>query len=96
MVSLTAIEEALDGAFPQYGLRFSIAVVALPDAQRGERLIAASNEPRLALEDVRAVIRSKGLGNLCVPRELRTVKEIPKLGTGKVNHRELAQLIEEE
>ena len=30
-----------------------------------------------------------GLANLCAPRELKVVKEIPKPGTGKVNHREL-------
>jgi len=93
MVSLTAIEDALAGAFPQYGLRCQLAVVAVPDEDKGERLIAVSNEPRLQLDDLRAVIKGKGFSNLCVPRELRHVKEIPKLGTGKVNHRELiAQL----
>ena len=39
----------------------------------------------------RAAIKAKGLTNLCVPREVVPVKEIPKLGTGKVNHRELAK-----
>lgn len=93
MVSLTAIEDALAGAFPQFGLRCQLAVVAVPDEDKGERLIAVSNEPKLQLEDLRAVIKGKGFSNLCVPRELRAVKEIPKLGTGKVNHRELiAQL----
>jgi acyl-coenzyme A synthetase/AMP-(fatty) acid ligase len=29
-----------------------------------------------------------------VPREIKVVKEIPKLGTGKVNHRELQKLLE--
>lgn len=93
MVSLTAVEDALAGAFPQYGLRFEVAVVAVPDTDKGEKLIAIANEPRLAIDEIRAVIKAKGLTNLCVPREVRTVREIPKLGTGKVNHRELlAQL----
>ncbi|MCU0772184.1 MAG: AMP-binding protein [Verrucomicrobia bacterium] len=94
MVSLTSVEEALDGAFPQYGLRFTVAVVARPDPDKGERLIAVSNEPRLTLDEVRAAIKAKGLSNLAVPREIQTVKEIPKLGTGKINHRELARLVE--
>lgn len=94
MVSLTAVEEALDGAFPQYGLRFAVAVIAKPDPDKGERLIAVSNEPRLTIEELRSVIKGKGLANLAVPREIRTVKEIPKLGTGKINHRELAKLID--
>ncbi len=93
MVSLTAVEDALAGAFPDYGQRCQIAVVAVPDVDKGERLVAASNEARLRLEDLRAVLKARGFSNLCVPRELRFVKEIPKLGTGKVNHRELATLL---
>jgi acyl-[acyl-carrier-protein]-phospholipid O-acyltransferase/long-chain-fatty-acid--[acyl-carrier-protein] ligase len=93
MISLTAVEDALAGAFPQFGLRCQVAVVAVPDEEKGERLIAAANEPRLELADLRNVIKSKGFSNLCVPRELRIVKEIPKLGTGKVNHRELITLL---
>jgi acyl-[acyl-carrier-protein]-phospholipid O-acyltransferase/long-chain-fatty-acid--[acyl-carrier-protein] ligase len=74
-------------------LRFAIAVVAKPDEDKGERLIAVSNEPRLTLDEIRAAIKTAGLSNLAVPRELKFVNEIPKLGTGKVNHRELTQLI---
>jgi acyl-[acyl-carrier-protein]-phospholipid O-acyltransferase/long-chain-fatty-acid--[acyl-carrier-protein] ligase len=93
MVSLTAVEEALAGAFPHYGLRFAVAVVARPDEDKGERLIAVSNEPKLSLDEVRAAIKAKGLSNLAVPREIKVVREIPKLGTGKVNHRELEKII---
>ncbi len=93
MVSLTAVEDALAGAFPQYGLRCQIAVVTRPDEGRGEALIAVTNEAKLQLDEIRAAIKAKGLGNLCVPREIKVVREIPKLGTGKVNHRELAKLI---
>ena len=37
MVSLAAVEDALAGAFPQYGLRFAVAVVARPDAAQRAR-----------------------------------------------------------
>ncbi len=96
MVSLTAAEEALAGAFPQYGMRFQVAVLARPDPQRGEALIAVANDQRLNLEEVRAAIRAAGLSNLYVPREVKFLRDIPKLGTGKVNHRELQRLIAEE
>ena len=96
MVSLTAAEEALAGAFPQYGLRLQIAILARPDADRGEVLIAVSNEPKLQLEQIRAAIKSKGLSNLYLPKELKYMRDIPKLGTGKVNHRELQQTILED
>jgi acyl-[acyl-carrier-protein]-phospholipid O-acyltransferase / long-chain-fatty-acid--[acyl-carrier-protein] ligase len=95
MVSLTAVEEALAGAFPQYGLRYQLAVVTRPDADKGEVLIAACNEPKLQLDEIRAVLKAKGLSNLSVPREIRYVREIPKLGTGKTDHRALTkQLLE--
>jgi acyl-[acyl-carrier-protein]-phospholipid O-acyltransferase / long-chain-fatty-acid--[acyl-carrier-protein] ligase len=93
MVSLGAVEDALAGAFPHYGLRCQVAIIAQPDADKGEKLIAVSNEPRLKLDEIRAVLRVKGLPNLGFPRELRFVRDIPKLGTGKVNHRELKRMI---
>ncbi len=95
MVSLTAAEEALAGAFPQYGLRFQMAVLARPDAERGEMLIAVANDSRAQLEEVRAAIRAKGLSNLYVPREIQHVRDIPKLGTGKVDHRQLQKILAE-
>jgi acyl-[acyl-carrier-protein]-phospholipid O-acyltransferase / long-chain-fatty-acid--[acyl-carrier-protein] ligase len=94
MVSLTAVEDALAGAFPQYGLRCQVAVLALPDEDKGERLIAISNEQRLTLEEVRTALRARGLPNLCAPREVKYFREIPRLGTGKVNHRELQKQVE--
>jgi acyl-[acyl-carrier-protein]-phospholipid O-acyltransferase/long-chain-fatty-acid--[acyl-carrier-protein] ligase len=93
MVSLAAVEEALAGAFPQYGLRFAVAVVARPDAARGEKLIAVTNEPRLSLQEVRAAIQAHGLNNLAVPREIKVLHDLPRLGTGKINHRELEKIV---
>jgi acyl-[acyl-carrier-protein]-phospholipid O-acyltransferase/long-chain-fatty-acid--[acyl-carrier-protein] ligase len=95
MVSLTAVEDALAGAFPNYGLRCQVAVVTRPDENKGEVLIAVTNEPKLTLDEIRDAIKAKGLTNLCVPRELKVVREIPKLGTGKVNHRALQALLKE-
>lgn len=56
MVSLTAVENALAGAFPQYGLRCQVAVIARPDEGKGEALIAVTNEPKLRLDEIRAAI----------------------------------------
>ena len=95
MVSLAAAEEALDGAFPRHGLRCQVAVLARPDSDRGETLMAVCNEPKLQLDEIRAAIKAKGLSNLYVPREIKYVRDIPKLGTGKVNHRELQKIISE-
>ena len=93
MVSLTAVEDALAGAFPQYGLRCQVAVVSRPDEEKGEALVAVTNEPKLSLDEIRTAIKGRGMTNLCVPREVKIVREIPKLGTGKVNHRELQKML---
>jgi len=93
MVSLAAVEDILADAFPQYGLKFAVAVIARPDAARGERLVAVTNEPRLTLEEVRAAIHARGLGNLAVPREIKVLHNLPRLGTGKVNHREVERTV---
>lgn len=93
MVSLTAVEDGLAGAFPHYGLRLQVAVVSVPCADKGEMLIAVTNESRLKLEEVRAALRARGLPNLAIPREVRFLREIPKLGTGKVDHRALTRLL---
>jgi acyl-[acyl-carrier-protein]-phospholipid O-acyltransferase/long-chain-fatty-acid--[acyl-carrier-protein] ligase len=92
MVSLTAVEEALAGAFPAYGLHFSAAVLSKPDESKGERLIAVTNEPKLTLDEVRNAIRARGLSNLAAPRELKVMAELPRLGTGKINYRELEKM----
>jgi acyl-[acyl-carrier-protein]-phospholipid O-acyltransferase/long-chain-fatty-acid--[acyl-carrier-protein] ligase len=93
MVSLTAVEDVLASAFPNYGLKFAIAVVAKTDEGKGEKLIAATNEARLTIDEVRTAIRNRGLSNLAVPREIKVVHEIPRLGTGKINHRELEKIV---
>jgi len=58
--------------------------------------VLATNEPKLTLDQVREVIRSKGLSNLAVPREIRHIHNLPILGSGKVNYRELDNLLKKQ
>ena len=94
VVSLSAAEDALAGAFTKYGLRCQIAIITRPDEGKGEVLIAGTNEPKLTLDEIREATKAKGLTNLSMPREIKMVKEIPKLGTGKVDYRGLQALME--
>ena len=93
MVSLAAVEDALAGAFPHYGLRCQVVVITRPEESKGDVLLAVTNEPKLTLDEIRHVIQAKGLTNLSVPHEIKVIPEIPKLGTGKVNYRELQTLL---
>lgn len=93
MVSLTALEDSLSAAFPQYGLRFALAIITRPDERKGERIVAVVTEPKLTLSQVQEVVRQKGFSNLALPREIKVLHELPRLGTGKINHRELEKLV---
>jgi acyl-[acyl-carrier-protein]-phospholipid O-acyltransferase/long-chain-fatty-acid--[acyl-carrier-protein] ligase len=93
MVSLAAVEAALAGAFPQFSPRLQVAVLARPDPERGESLVAVADEPRLKLAELRAAIHAKGLGNLCFPRALIVVSKLPILGTGKIDYPALEILV---
>jgi acyl-[acyl-carrier-protein]-phospholipid O-acyltransferase/long-chain-fatty-acid--[acyl-carrier-protein] ligase len=94
MISLAAVEDALAAGFSQYGLRFGVAVIAKPDDVKGEKLIAVTNEPKLTLEAVRETLRARGLSNLAMPREIKLVDELPRLGTGKIDLRELESMFQ--
>ena len=71
-------------------MRCQVAVIAKPDEDKGEKLIAVSNEQKLSLDEIRAAIKAKGLTNLCVPREVKFVREISGDRAQRVPH-EFAQ-----
>jgi acyl-[acyl-carrier-protein]-phospholipid O-acyltransferase / long-chain-fatty-acid--[acyl-carrier-protein] ligase len=96
MISLAAVEDALAGAFPHHNSHCEVAVLSRPDPGKGEALVAVTNESQLQLDEIRAALRGKGWPNLAVPRELKVLDEIPKLGSGKVNYRALTALFAEE
>jgi acyl-[acyl-carrier-protein]-phospholipid O-acyltransferase/long-chain-fatty-acid--[acyl-carrier-protein] ligase len=93
MVSLTAVEDALASLSPRFGPKCEIAVIARPDADKGELLVAVTNEPRVQLGDLRGALKEAGLTNLAAPREIRVVTAIPKLGSGKTDYRRLSAVL---
>ena len=93
MVSLTAIEESLAGHFEQHGFRTEVAIIAEPDPRKGEKLIAITNHADVTIEAIRESIQEAGHPNICVPRELKFVPTIPKLGSGKTDYRLLQEAI---
>jgi acyl-[acyl-carrier-protein]-phospholipid O-acyltransferase/long-chain-fatty-acid--[acyl-carrier-protein] ligase len=92
MISLTAVEEALAGFF---GEMRDLAVMAVADELKGERLVLVTNVRGADLREVREVLREKGYSDLTFPREIIYMKELPKLGTGKPDYVKLKELIDE-
>lgn len=93
MVSLTAVEDVINNYLkPQFPEDFQLAVVAVPDASKGEKIIAYANSHNLEPQHLRDAILKAGLNNLSIPREIRFIEEIPTLGTGKLDHKSLATI----
>jgi acyl-[acyl-carrier-protein]-phospholipid O-acyltransferase/long-chain-fatty-acid--[acyl-carrier-protein] ligase len=90
MVPHLKIEEAML-KIPGVG---NAAVVAVPDADRGERLFGLyiSEEP-VGSDQVWKGLSESGLPKLWIPkaRDLRRVDELPTLATGKLDMRQLKQ-----
>ena len=82
MVPLGAVEDFVARVWPTA----THAVVAVPDAKRGEQLVliteyAQANRPSLA-----SAARDAGIPEIFVPRSIVPVAKVPILGTGKVDY----------
>lgn len=89
MVSLSAAEELATVAWP--GVRH--AVIALPDPQKGEQLVLATEYETANRQALLAAAKKAGMTELCVPRRINVVKPLPLLGTGKVDYGQLTNLL---
>lgn len=81
MVSLAAVEELASELWPAK----PIAVAALPDARKGERLVMLTSEAGATRETFGQFARSKGANELMVPGEIYVIDAVPLLGSGKVD-----------
>ena len=74
-----------------------LAVTALPDAKRGERLVVIHTGMKTPPEDLCRRLTSRGIPNLWLPSADAFVRvdELPILGSGKLDLRRLRQLAEE-
>ncbi len=74
----------------------TIAIVGVPDKQKGEALVLLScvhqNQLTVALDDIRSHLVDSGLPRLWSPREIIPVEAIPMLPTGKMDLKGCQQL----
>jgi acyl-[acyl-carrier-protein]-phospholipid O-acyltransferase/long-chain-fatty-acid--[acyl-carrier-protein] ligase len=75
-----------------------VAVTAIPDARKGERLIVIHTRLDRPASQLCEALREQGLPNLFIPSEdsFCEVTTIPLLGTGKLDLRKLKQLAEQQ
>jgi acyl-[acyl-carrier-protein]-phospholipid O-acyltransferase/long-chain-fatty-acid--[acyl-carrier-protein] ligase len=84
MVSLGLVESEVSKIL---GENDQIAVAALPDEKKGEKLVLLL-EGEMEVEVLQVKIKELGLNPLFVPSEYYKVEELPKLGTGKADFKE--------
>ena len=82
MVSLAAVEVLAARLWPEY----HHAAVALPDQKKGEQIVLVTSFSGATREKLLEYARAEGVGELGIPRVIRTVKSLPLLGTGKVDY----------
>jgi len=82
MISLAAVEEAVNQLWPQH----IHAIIARPDARRGEELILFTIFKDADKSALISFWKEQGLSKLSLPRILRILPSLPLLGSGKVNY----------
>jgi acyl-[acyl-carrier-protein]-phospholipid O-acyltransferase/long-chain-fatty-acid--[acyl-carrier-protein] ligase len=82
MVSLTAAETLVGSLWPND----QHAVVRVPDARKGERLILVTTRVGADMAALLAHARDRGVPEIMVPRALLLVPAMPLLPAGKVDY----------
>jgi acyl-[acyl-carrier-protein]-phospholipid O-acyltransferase / long-chain-fatty-acid--[acyl-carrier-protein] ligase len=67
--------------------------MTVADETKGEKLIIVTNNPAVGMKTVREVLRAKGFSDLAVPRGVRFMEDLPKLGTGKIDYIKLKGML---
>ncbi len=82
MVSLAVVENCASAIWPDN----MHAAAALPDPRKGEQIILLSDAEEANRGDILAWAQNHGVPEISVPKRIYHVKEIPVLGTGKLDY----------
>lgn len=82
MVSLLAVEDVVLAASPEH----AHAAVAVGDARKGEQIILYSEDRALTRDRLLPALRTQGLTELYMPRQVFYMETLPRLGNGKIDY----------
>jgi acyl-[acyl-carrier-protein]-phospholipid O-acyltransferase/long-chain-fatty-acid--[acyl-carrier-protein] ligase len=91
MVSLVIAESLAQEVWPDA----EVAVVSVPDARKGERLVLVTSVADATPRAMLARARERGVAEIMVPRDVVVVSKLPLLGTGKVDYPAVQRLVAE-
>ena len=92
MISLAAVEMLAAELWPNY----NSAVVAVPDARKGERLVLVTDKHGATRADFQAYARSKHAAELMFPSEIIAMEKLPLLGSGKPDLQTIQKFVNEQ
>ncbi|HEB78295.1 MAG TPA: acyl-[ACP]--phospholipid O-acyltransferase, partial [Methylothermaceae bacterium] len=85
MVPLNAVESLAVQVWPDH----RHGAVTIADGRRGEAVILVSEHPQASLEALQAAARRQGMPELWLPRRIVHLRQLPLLGSGKVDYEAL-------
>lgn len=91
MVSLTSVETMVSSVYPDE----SHAVVAIPDARKGEQLILVTTYKKAERKDLSVYASENGISELSVPKTIIVVDSVPVLGSGKTDYTGVSNIVAE-
>lgn len=89
MISLTAVEAHVNTTWPD----LSHAVVAVPDDKKGERLVLVTEKNEPDRSELLSAGKKAGLGEIMIPRLILKIKQLPLMGTGKIDYVGIAEYV---
>ena len=92
MISFAAVEALAGDLWPDS----LSAVVSVPDARKGERLLLYTNRKDASRSEFMAFARQRHVSELMIPAEVIFMEKLPMLGSGKVDLVTLARTAKEE
>lgn len=92
MVSLTIAETLAKKAYPEA----DHAVVAIPDAKKGEQLVLVTTDKAVEKSALSAQANKDGVTELGVPKNIMHMEKLPVLGTGKTDYVTLQKHVDAE
>ena len=90
MVSLAAVEALAAELWPGV----ASAAASLPDGRKGERVVLLTEQPGATRAAFSAHARGRGGAELMVPAEVRVVRAVPLLGSGKTDFAAVRRMAE--
>ncbi|MDH5721818.1 MAG: acyl-[ACP]--phospholipid O-acyltransferase [Alphaproteobacteria bacterium] len=92
MVSLTSVEAMLTKIYPDQ----DHAVVAIPDARKGEQIILVTTCKKAKRPDISKYAGENGISELSVPKTILAIDKMLVLGSGKTDYKALQNYVEEQ